>query len=227
MEPDLKEFLLKRKADMDDIYYNKTFFKMYENLSLQKHNLLLKLGRHYNNDLQTIYNEVKDLQTQHNNNIVKDLPDNFFYTFNPRPDVSFDDFYKGILRIIKKKHITDGIWVIEQRGTSLEDIGKGFHFHMLFKRGKKGLYEWKKELKSSISSLIGEADETKEGYNEIIERYSCLKIIKDEDLEKTKNYLLGSKSVKKDKTKSAKQEWDKIFREDRDLKSYYILGNGI
>lgn len=61
----------------------------------------------------------------------------YFLTVNPKPDITLTEFMKTIDKALRKKWITYFIMVIEQRGECEEELGKGFHTHIIFNKGIK------------------------------------------------------------------------------------------
>jgi hypothetical protein len=55
----------------------------------------------------------------------------YFITINPRDDVTIVDFMTKIFKITNWKIFKKGYYVYEQRGDSMDTIGKGFHCHIL------------------------------------------------------------------------------------------------
>lgn len=53
-------------------------------------------------------------------------------TINPKPDVSLPSFVLRVQNYLKRSFIYNAKYVYEQRGESYEDIGRGFHVHILF-----------------------------------------------------------------------------------------------
>lgn len=57
--------------------------------------------------------------------------DIYWITINPKPDVILSDFVNKIADVSKRPCLANVVYVFEQRGTSYEDAGKGFHCHIL------------------------------------------------------------------------------------------------
>lgn len=57
-----------------------------------------------------------------------------FITINPKPDVSLDTFKKQVEKAVNRNMFVQVRYVYEQRGTNMDEAGKGFHTHILAKR---------------------------------------------------------------------------------------------
>lgn len=133
----------------------------------------------------------------------------YFLTINPRPTITLEDFMKTIRKALSKKWITYFIFVIEQRGETEEELGKGIHTHIIFNKGIKHC----KVIKEMGNSFKNMCD---------ISNYHLFNIsnIGDEEKKRKIEYILGTKA---DCEKHKKQQMDIIFREKLKLKSHYII----
>lgn len=68
------------------------------------------------------------------NNKKKELPTYIFVTINPKPTIELERFKNKIKTFVTSTIFADYLAVLEQRGTTSEALGKGFHAHILFKR---------------------------------------------------------------------------------------------
>ncbi len=78
--------------------------------------------------------EILDIYHQYRLKESNKLGNVLFITINPRPDINFDDFKLICDKYVGKKWIQSCIYVYEQRGKTIEELGKGFHCHMLLWR---------------------------------------------------------------------------------------------
>lgn len=136
--------------------------------------------------------------------------DTVFITINPKPKVTFEQFKKVVDKIISKKYLLNNEtlhYSYEQRGESDDEIGKGFHCHILFKRGPKIPHEIRREFKSSCKNICN------------ISQSSCLnfKFTNSEYYDDKFLYLQGNK----DEEKNIKCKFDIKFRKKYNLKNYY------
>lgn len=131
-----------------------------------------------------------------------------FITINPKPDVPLTEFRKAVDKASKKTFIKKSLYVIEQRGENLDELGKGFHTHMLIDKGDYRPSHMMREFERTFKNLCDTSNP------------SCFNIrpCKENDLRKRQKYMLGSK---KDPSKHLKQKFDKVFREKFVIRDYY------
>lgn len=131
----------------------------------------------------------------------------YFLTVNPKPDIELPIFLKTIQKAMSKRWITYYEYVIEQRGESEAELGKGFHTHIIFNKGIKHC-KVVLELKNSFKHMCDCSDF----------HYFNLKNIDDDEMIRKTSYILDRKS---EPEKHLKQDMDIIFRERNGLlKSY-------
>jgi hypothetical protein len=156
-------------------------------------------------EILRIYHEFRTSKEEKLGNIL-------WITFNPQPDVTFQDFFNQSQNFIKKKWVISAIWVIEQRGQSIEELGKGYHAHFLvWRQPDKRPNQVIKETKSHFRKFCN------------AESHSCLRIenCKEQDIEYRKNYMLGEKKFKEGDDKHLKQYYDVKWRQLIGEPSYY------
>ena len=137
--------------------------------------------------------------------------DYYFLTVNPKPTVNLEEFHKLIQKAISKKWISYYLYVIEQRGETLDEIGKGIHTHIIFNKGIKHC-KVIKEMSNTFKSVCDTSN------------YHLFNIsnIGDEEKKRKIEYITGTKA---DEEKHLKQSMDVIYRQQNGLKSYYISAN--
>ena len=134
-----------------------------------------------------------------------------FLTINPPPSMLLEDFHNRVLKTISKNWIEGYIYVLEQRGENLEEIGKGFHTHILLKlRGHKRKSEIDREIKNTWKKILD------------TDNYHILNIkyIDDDEQKRKQKYML---TLKSEEIKHKKQEYDIIWRGNNNIKKYYYL----
>jgi len=142
-------------------------------------------------------------------NDVKDNTNFIFLNVNPAPNHSLLSFQQLIEKSLKKKWIKSFLYVLEQRGENEKEAGKGFHTHIIIEKDETKQYtQCIKELARSFSKVCDTTN---------YHLFNGTKI-KNEDIEKRRNYILGRKA---DETKWLKQDMDIIWRQEYFLKSYY------
>lgn len=196
------------KANLDELVNRaiyRGFTKAISDMVCDATKLEIREGKINNQKLISIYEGYKK-------NIDNKYGNVLFITINPRPDVSLEEFIKVMNKFKSKVWIEDYIYVYEQRGTTAQESGKGFHSHiLLWKPDNKKSHEVIRETKNTFKNICS------------IDNPSILNIknCKDEDIEKRKNYMLGHKNIETDPSKQVKQEIDLIWRERNNIENYY------
>jgi len=87
--------------------------------------------------VQLIFDQVKEERQKSLNPLTETY--GYFVCCNPNNGVSIDELLKAGKKAQGKVWIDSYCWVVEQRGATLEDMGKGIHYHGLItaKCGKK------------------------------------------------------------------------------------------
>lgn len=142
-------------------------------------------------------------------NSVQDNTNYIFLNVNPASNIELLNFLKIIEKSLKKKWIKSFLYVIEQRGETEEEIGKGFHTHIIIEKEETKSYS--QAIKELARAFSGACDTSN------LHFFNGSKI-KQNDLSKRKNYILGRKA---DSAKWKKQDMDIIFRKEYFLKNYY------
>lgn len=160
--------------------------------------------------LETNLKQKLKVQTaeKHNNNYM-------WITINPKPSVALGEFRKVITRILTKTCFADVLACYEQRAVSKEDLGKGFHVHILVKRNLNYKpIKLKQNIKNSCKKIVGNINAD----------YSInLQTIGTEFAKDKKQYILGEKYGKDDEgnLKKDKQSMDDIWRKQEGINAYY------
>jgi len=132
--------------------------------------------------------------------------DYMWLTINPKPDITLRDFIRAIDQFKELKPIDSYRYVYEQRGSTEEEKGKGFHLHMLIKRhGKPFLLT--NAIHRIFDKMVGIPDK------HIVEVW-----IDKHQLEEKGVYLQGNKSGK---DKLVKSQMDVVWRVENGLEQIY------
>lgn len=79
-------------------------------------------------------------------------------TIRPRPNAcSFDEFRKLVDKLAKSRCFTDVVYVFEQKGTSAETMGTGFHSHMVVRTSDNRTKTHLRTAASKLLNVCGEA----------------------------------------------------------------------
>jgi len=148
---------------------------------------------------------------------VKQHNTHLWITINPKPSIKLVDFVKFIAKISTKTCFTSCLYVFEQRGTSEQDIGKGFHCHMLAKRNiNYKPCKCRDNVKNSCKKLVG--NHNNKAQLQIV-------VIGEDFAKDKKDYILGKNKTGTDK--AAKQDGDVIWRIKESIEPYYVQQNKI
>lgn len=156
------------------------------------------------------YNYNSKLEIVSTRKVVKQYT-HLFITINPPPTLKLDIFINTINKTLSKNWIEGYIYVIEQRGENEEELGKGFHTHILIKLFQhKKQSEINREIKNTWKKILD------------IDNYHILniKFIDDAEQKRKQGYILGEKA---EEIKHLKQKMDIIYREKNNLQKYYYL----
>lgn len=152
--------------------------------------------------LHEIYVEKTGLQT------------NNWYMITIRPDTSkcdFETFYEKVRKFSQRSFFKEYTLSFEQKGTSLDSLGNGFHVHIVADTTHRSKGECLRDSKSTFSGIAAE---------------NCI------DVRTTKNpkdiiqqYLVEYESS--DDHKKPTMEWDQKWRENNNLESLYTNTSGV
>lgn len=195
---------LDRKA-FDDIY-----------ITLKKHQIRSQLskGEHSNSTLQKLYDEVQIIRDEEMH-IMDDAKDIIWLCVNPNETVcSFLKFKELTEKCFRKTWIKDYIYVFEQRGTTMDDYGRGYHLHaiMIKPQGKSP-----RHIIKELSNTFKHATDVSNP------QWFNVQFLPKNELPVKLNYILGHKCEKKN-DKAIKQYYDRIWRQKINLLDFYHMG---
>lgn len=149
-------------------------------------------------------NELREMTAKKNNNGY------LWITINPMCQVKLIDFIKKVQKIVKYSCFTETLYVFEQRGTLLtNDVGKGFHAHILAKRNLAFKpSKCKDQIRRGCKTLVKNINDP---------RWVNLAAIGAEFATDKTEYMLGCKKIEK----QAKQKADAYWRCEQNLKASY------
>lgn len=150
------------------------------------------------------------LNARQNNNAY------LWITINPKPSIAFPDFQKKITKLVNRSMFDACEYVFEQRGTSIEEAGKGFHAHVLATRNMK--YKPSKcisNVKNTCKTLVGNVNNNAQ---------LNIQIIGEDFAADKREYMTG---VKTGEGKDLKQIIDKSWREHMEIKNTIISSNQV
>lgn len=138
---------------------------------------------------------------------------NYLITIRPKPDTActIQDLVIMVERLVKRACFLKYCYSYEQKGTCLEDLGNGFHVHIVAQMKQKSKGEVARDVCSTFNSWIEKGWMTPEAGIDV-------KVSKNPD-ELVQNYLIDYKSD--DDHKEPTKEWDNIWRGNNNLQSVY------
>lgn len=155
-----------------------------------------------------VFNEVMRHRKQYLLSQIKEEPEIYWITVNPKPEAQLEIIMKSIQNFCNRKAVRDYHYTVEQRGESELEIGKGIHAHMLLKWDRKHNKYVKQFLIESCKRIVGNHN------NNILNIRRITPDIYQDKLD----YLNG---LKWDKDKDLKIKFDKIFREKNNILCIY------
>lgn len=156
-----------------------------------------------------IYDElIPDLKIIRESKDDKFKSNYLFITINPRPSVNLIEFTNLLAKSVTKSWICKYLYVIEQRSDNEDELGKGFHAHMLIDKGDYRFSHANREFASTFKKVCD------------IQNFHTFNfaLCKESDLSKRQNYMLGRKA---DIEKHKKQDMDILFRKRYNFSDYY------
>jgi len=152
----------------------------------------------------------KDIKMTLKENIAKEHNNGYcFITINPSPEVSLTQLEEKVKKFVNRNMFEKYRYVFEQRSPTEENMGHGFHAHILLKRNLNY-----KPSKISLNTKNSFKGITKVDNPQILNiQHIGEEFAKDKD-----EYMNG---VKTGEGKEAKQAIDKIFRKKNNLESVY------
>lgn len=180
----------------------------FDNAIKQEQNMILRriIRREYKNG--KYLKHLKDIEDSQSQTIEKDRY--WWITVNPNNKVCMNDIKYKVESFVKRKIVSNYIYVYEQRGTSQETCGNGKHVHLLIRKAKNIMPTvFKRDAKNSFKSITDVKNSS------IFNMHSCpVDYLKDKY-----NYMLGDKTGDK---KDIKCKWDLTFREKYKLNKIYF-----
>lgn len=156
-------------------------------------------------DLMLMFRELAEAKGLYSERITG----TWFITIRPdETKCTFEDFYKYIYNLIKRKCFLNYTLSFEQKGEDEHNLGKGFHVHIIAKLKQRSKEEIIRDLYSSLH-LICEKQ--------------CIQVSRinnNKDLDKITSYMTNYTS--KDEHKIVTKECDDLWRKIIGLKNTYV-----
>lgn len=137
------------------------------------------------------------------------ITDYMFITINPDPAVnlSVKCMYDKLCKVCKSTRIVEYLFSIEQRGETIEEMGKGIHCHILIKHVFPKFCKLQQHFYNNFKQVIG-------NIKHIDIRY-CKNV---SDVNNRINYIKGEKN---DDSKMHKVEIDRMWRKQWNIQDTY------
>lgn len=135
-----------------------------------------------------------------------------FLTVNPEPTVPLEEFRKCLDRMVAKVWFRSYLYVLEQRGTTPEEAGKGFHAHIIVKKPEDKVPSHViRELVTTFKNVCS------------VSNPHCFntKWIDHAEYNRKLGYLLGRKEFTEYDRKDIKQSMDRLWRHRASILNYY------
>lgn len=136
------------------------------------------------------------------------------YFITIRPDTGkcdFIDFQTKVEKFLTRKCFLDYTYSFEQKGECVEDLGKGFHVHIVAKMKQASKSNVLRDVLSSWNDWITDGKIAA----------NCICVVPTKNGEKLINdYLIEYKSD--DEHKEPTKQWDEIWRSNNSLQNLYV-----
>lgn len=142
----------------------------------------------------------------------KEMPDWFLLTINvDESRAGLKDLQQCVTKLLKKKWIVEWHYAIEQRGKTVEEVGKGVHAHVLIKRSdtKTKWSEISRECKNTCQNVCDASNPSVLNFR---------KLFSSDDVKKSFKYINGSK---KDEWKQDAVNMNSEWRQENGLQDLY------
>lgn len=125
----------------------------------------------------------------------------YMVTIRPSTKATWDQFYQKVESFLGRKFFVQYVRSYEQKGTSMETLGEGFHVHIVCETTHRSKGELLRDTKSTFKQWIEDG----------LVAENCIQV----DLTKNpealvKNYLIDY--VSEDDHKACTKEWDALWR---------------
>jgi len=146
----------------------------------------------------------------------------YFLTIRPHPDLKFDRFKSFVETLFNRRCWRSGSYVWEQKGESIEEMGKGFHIHAILtvSSPSKGVGMYRQVIYETIQKCCLD-DSIGDGNYHL----RLLKTVKDvENVERCTQTEFFNKDTP---SKEASWKFDQPWRLSKGLTSVYQVGREV
>lgn len=139
-------------------------------------------------------------------------PKEHWYLITIRPDdtkCTFVEFKDCVHNLLARKCFLDYVMVFEQKSTSHEDLGRGFHSHILAKMRQRSKGEVLRDVSSTFAQMISREQIAQ----------NCIDVRVASQPNGVRQYLIEGTSA--DGHKEATHAWDEVWRTELGLHPSY------
>jgi len=136
-----------------------------------------------------------------------------FVTISPKPEVTLEEFTKTVEKLVKRHMFSAYAYAFEQRASTPEEVGKGFHVHILLRRN---LNYKPCKIKANMANTVKHLCNAKDN------RVFNVQFTGTEFARDKYDYITGGKDGE---GKSRKMDMDNIFRKNNGMSDKYENGD--
>ncbi len=179
-------------------------------LCMERHRLRFLANYNLSPEEQKIYDDIKMLRSKVDEKSLK-YTKYIWVCVNPNSLITLEEFLKVIKKAMSKIWMqdTDYLYVLEQRGETIEELGKGFHFHMLYVRPENKKYS---EVMRELANTFNKTCDTSNYH------FWVHKGVSIEEFQRKIGYISERKA---DEAKHLKQDMDILWRQKQNIQKYY------
>lgn len=183
-------------------------------LCLERHRLRFLLQENLSEEEKKLYQDIKQMREKEQEQSKK-YTKYMWICCNPHSLITLDEFMKIVRKAMSKLWLqqSEYLYVIEQRGETEEEAGKGFHFHALYVKPDNKKYC---EVIREMERTFNKATDTSNIH--FYRHYG----VSEEEFKRKIGYLVSDKA---DEAKHLKQRMDKYWRPKVGLQDYYSSEN--
>lgn len=191
-----------RKLDLEE---ELAIRKLYQQACTTKFRRMLRKGD-FESDKRL--ERFKQFENQYKDPIEKEQTEYKLVTVNPQSTIELSELQKKVDKYTKRKIVAAAEWCYEQRSPDPMTAGYGPHCHIIVKK-QSGLLDsaFNKYTRSTFADLVKNPKQAIDIQN-----------IKPEWVKDKRSYL---QDIKTGEGKAEKQEVDKVWRRENNLKDYY------
>lgn len=158
---------------------------------------------------------------QHYDTIIgkNDNCEYFWITINVKPNITFKELEVKIDKYLRRTFVKSYCYVYEQRGSEENDkeLGEGLHSHVLIERDMSANlspYDIEKRTRTAFKHICDSENRSILHFKKTPNEYINDKI----------KYMINKDLDDEHKDKLQKQNFDKKFRKQNNIRSYYAVG---